>query len=120
MRISLDQMPDYIINGKNVSLRKEFHTIHAEEAFCETPSVVVERAKTLLDDTLVDTVARTVHERVFFEIGCSHIPLFSLVMGGRERSLFSFRCVFDMCSAFLEVRLFSAINAVKWVIMGVS
>ena len=33
LRISLDQMPDYIINGKNVSLRKEFHTIHAEESF---------------------------------------------------------------------------------------
>ena len=120
MRNFLDQMPDYIINGKNVSLRKEFHTVHAEETFCETPSVVVERAKTLLDDTLVETVARTVHERVFFEIGCCHIPLFSLVMGGRERSLFTFRCVFDKCSAFLDVRLFSAINAVKWVVMGVS
>ena len=115
-----DSRPHFVVVGKNVALRKDFQTVTADETFCETPSAVVERAKTLLEDSLVDSVARTVHDKVFFELGCSHIPLFSLVMGGRERTLFSFRCVFDRCSAFLEVRLFSAIHSVKWVLMGVS
>ena len=46
--------------------------------------------------------------------------MFSLVEGGRERTLFTFQCVYDMCSAFLEVRLFSGVYVVKWVMMGVS
>ena len=106
-RFELDLLPDYTIVGKSVSLRREFRTLTVDETFCAVPDVVVERAKTLLTYTLVDTVARTVHDRVFFELGCSRVPLFALFVGGRNSTMFSFRCVFDRCSAFLDVRLFS-------------
>ena len=34
--------------------------------------------------------------------------------------MFSFRCVFDRCSAFLDVRLFSGVHSVKWALMSLS
>ena len=48
------------------------------------------------------------------------MPLFALETGGRDRTLFKFRCVFDMCSAFLEARLFTGVYSMKWVMMGLS
>ena len=39
-------------------------------------------------------------------IGANVLPLFRLVSGGRGRTLFVFRCVYDGCSAFLEARRF--------------
>ena len=106
-RFELDLLPDYTVVGKTVSFRREFRTLTADETFCAVPDVVVARAKTLLTCPLIDTVARTVHDRVFFELGCSRVPLFALLVGGRNRTMFSFPCVFDRCSAFLDVRLFS-------------
>ena len=119
-RFELDLLPDFTVVGKTVSLRREFRTLTANETFCAVPDVVVERAKTLLTCPLIDTVARTVHDRVFFELGCSRVLLFALLVGGRNRTMFSFRCVFDRCSAFLDVRLFSGVYTVKWVLMSLS
>ena len=42
LRGVLDRQPDYIVIGKDISLRKEFQTLAADETFCETPSVVIE------------------------------------------------------------------------------
>ena len=120
VRVELDCLPDFIVAGKEFGFRNEFRTLALEDSFCEVPLDVVQRAQSLLDLELVDHVAKTVHDTVVFELGCSRVPLFSLETGGRDRRLFKFRCVFSLCSAFLEVRLFSGVFSVKWVMMGTS
>ena len=45
---------------------------------------------------------------------------FALVNGGGDRTLYTFRCVYDKCSAFLDVRKFPGAPKVKWVIVCVS
>ena len=46
--------------------------------------------------------------------------MFALENGGRGRTLFTFKCVYVNCSAFLDMRVFSAVDRVKWVLIGVS
>ena len=113
-------MSDFVVRAGKVVFRKEFRTVTSDESFCVCPDSVVEVAKTLLSVDLVDSVAKTVHDRVVFCLGCNRVPLFALETGGRDRTLYKFRCVFDMCSAFLEVRLFAGVYSVKWVMMGLS
>ena len=67
-----------------------------------------------------DSIARVVLDTLFFRVGCNVVPIFALVSGGRERTLFEFRCVFDGFSTFLDVRFFSAVDVIKWVILGIS
>ena len=67
-----------------------------------------------------DSIATVVRDTVFFRVGCNNVPVFALVDGGRGRTLFEFRCVFDGCSSFLDIRFFSGADVIKWVIMGVS
>ena len=116
----LDGLSDCVTDGKTVDFRKEFGVIESDETYCMVPNKVVERAKMLLTETLVDSVAQSVHDRIFIELGCNHVPLFALVTGDRDRTLFKFRCVFDLSSGFLEVRLFSGVYSIKWMMMGLS
>ena len=67
-----------------------------------------------------DTVARIVHDNVTVQIGCNAVPVFALVSGARDRTLFTFRCVYDGCSAFLDIRKFAGADRLKWVIVGIS
>ena len=67
-----------------------------------------------------DTVARVVHDNVTVQIGCNAVPVFALVNGARDRTLFTFRCVYDGCSAFLDIRKFAGADFLKWVIVGIS
>ena len=77
VRAELDSLPDFFIAGKEVGFRKEFRSLSSDESFCEVPPVVLERARLLRSLHLVDTVAKTVHDTVFFELGCSRIPVFA-------------------------------------------
>ena len=119
-RAELDALSDFVTGPCSIGFRREFRAMASGETYCMVSNLVIERAQSLLTEPLVDSVAKTVHDRVFFEIGSNNIPMFSLVEGGRERTLFTFRCVYDLCSASLQVRLFSGVYVVKWVMMGVS
>ena len=39
---------------------------------------------------------------------------------GRGSTLFSFKCVYSGCAAFLDVRTIANADVIKWVLMGVS
>ena len=54
------------------------------------------------------------------KIGNNAIPIFSLVDGGRGRSLYTFRCVYTGCGAFMDIRVLPHADVIKWVVMGVS
>ena len=87
IRSSLNCLSDFVVHAGKVVIRKEFQTVTSDESFCICPDSVVEAAKTLLTVDLVDSVAKTVHDRVVFCLGCNRIPLFSLETGGRDRTL---------------------------------
>ena len=74
-------VPDFIVSGKEIKFGKEFRTLTSEDSFCDVPVAVFERARSLLTVELVDSVAKTVHDTVVFDLGCSRVPLFSLETG---------------------------------------
>ena len=76
VRAELDGLPDFFVAGNEVKFRKEFRTLASENSFCEVPLVVLVRARSLLDMELVDSVGKTAHDTVVFELGCSRLPLF--------------------------------------------
>ena len=94
--------------------------IEADETFCTAPPDIIDAARRLLEFNLDQSLAKIVHDNVTLKIGGNRVPLFSMVSGGRSRTLYSFRCVFPHCSAFLDVRTLPDANCVKWVIMGIS
>ena len=120
LRFELDALSDIVVNASSVSFRHEIRTLRAHETFCETPRDVMERTASLLDADIIDGVARTVHDTVTVAIGCNRVPLFALVEGGRARTLFTFRCVYDGCPAFMDIRTFVGQWRVKWIIVCIS
>ena len=91
-----------------------------DKSFYIAPKCLIESCRRLLSINLDDTVAHVVHDNVTVQIGCNALPVFALVNGGRDRTLFTFRCVYDDCSAFLDVRKFAGADKLKWVIVGIS
>ena len=120
LRCELDALSDVVVNVSSVSFRREIRTLRAHETFCETPRDVMERTASLLEADIIDGVARTVHDTVTVAIGCNRVPLFALVEGGRARTLFTFRCVYDGCPAFMDIRTFVGQWRVKWIIVCIS
>ena len=119
-RRRLDAAPDFAIRDGTVSFRQTFETVAAEEPFFTAPQHLVDAAKNLLTLDISDTVAKVVRDNVVVRIGCSAVPPFALVHGCRDRTLFVFRCVYDGCTAFLDIRRFSGVDRIKWILMGVS
>ena len=74
-----------------------------------TPEEIVQAARGIMTAERNDSIATVVRDTVFFRVGCNNVPLFALVGGGRGRTLFEFRCVFDGCSSFLDIRFFPAL-----------
>ena len=109
IRFTLDCTSDFIVHDGKVVFRKEFQTEKSVESFRICPDCVVDAVKTLLTVDLVVSVAKTVHDGAVFCLGCNRIPLFALETGGRDMTLYKFRCVFDSCSSFLQVRLFTGV-----------
>ena len=119
-RYLLDAAPDFVIDGGAIAFGKAFEVLEAPDTYARAPDDVIESARSLLEMDVVDTVAKMVHDTVTVRIGCCAVPVFALEDGGRGRTLFTFKCVYDNCPAFLDVRVFSAADRVKWVLMGVS
>ena len=119
-RTDLDSACDFSVTESGITFRQSFVLLESEESFFVAPSCLIESCRRFLSLQLDDTVARIVHDNVTVQIGCSVVPVFALVNGGRERTLFTFRCVYDDCSAFLDIRKFAGADKLKWVIVGIS
>ena len=120
MRATLDSLSDFSITQSEITFKQSFVLIEAEESFVIAPKCLIDSCRKLLSLDLDDTVPRIVRDNVTIQIGCNSVPLFALVSGGHDRSLFSFRCVYDGCSAFLDIRRFARADKVKWIMVGVS
>ena len=65
-------------------------------------------------------IAMLVHDTVVVNIGCNNVPLFAIVRGSRGHTLFSFKCVYEGCTAFMDVRILRNADVIKWIVMGIS
>ena len=119
-RRELDDLPDVVIDAQGLRLRQELRVVATAEVFVPIPDPVVERMRVILATELSGSVARVIHDNVYVEIGCNRIPLFALVSGGCDRTLFTFRCVYARCHAFLEARIFSGVYSIKWIATSLS
>ena len=116
----LDDEADFVVCESEVTFRQTFETVELSETFSRAPPEIVDAARKVLTSERIDSLTRTVRETIRFSVGCNTIPLFANVSGGRGRTLFEFRCVFEGCSAFFDVRMFSGVDRAKWAVMGVS
>ena len=120
LRRKLDDMPDFIVQDSGLDFRQTFETLESPETYFMTPAEIINAARGIMTGERNDSIARVVRDTLFFRVGCNVVPIFALATGGLGRTLFEFRCVFDGCSAFLDVRFFPAVDIIKWVILGVS
>ena len=119
-RQELDALPDFSIGVSGVSFKQSFVQVESDETFFIAPKTLIDACRSILALDINTTVARVVHDNVTVKIGCNHVPPFALVNGGRDRTLFPFRCVYHNCPAFLDIRKFAGAEKLKWVIVGVS
>ena len=113
LRAELDAMPDVAVDGTELAFAQRFATVTDDEPFFTAPDAFVASCRALLDADVVDTVPRLVHDTICVRIGCNRVPLFALVSGGRDRTLYVFRCVYAGCAAFLDVRRFLGADKIK-------
>ena len=107
-RYLLDAAPDFVIDGGSIAFGKAFDVLEAPDTYARAPDDVIESARSLLEMDVVDTVPKMVHDAVTVRIGCCAVPVFALEDGGRGRTLFTFKCVYENCPAFLDVRVLTA------------
>ena len=119
VRSRLDAESDFIVLESNVTFRQSFQTIESIDTYFRTPPEIIDATRGILTSDNIRSIAKIVRDKVFFTIGCNKIPLFVNTSGGRGRTL-EFRRVFRGCSAFLDTRLFSGVNKIKWIAMGIS
>ena len=103
-RSRLDAESDFVVADGKVRFRQSFETVEDSETFSRAPDEVINAAKRLLTTDVARGLSGIVHDTIVVEIGCSRVPLFAMVSGGRGRSLFSFKCMYSGCMAFLDVR----------------
>ena len=120
LRRRLDDLPDFHVEDARITFRQTFETVEAAETHCPAPPEIVDAERGILKTERVDSIANVVRATIFFHVGCNTVPLYALVSGGRGRKLFEFRCVFEGCSSFLDIRFFSGVDVIKWVLMCVS
>ena len=78
--------------------------IELDETFCTAHQDIIDTAHRLLEFNLDQSLAKIVHDNVTLKICGNRVTVFAMVGGGHSRMLFSFRCVFQHCSAFMDVR----------------
>ena len=119
-RRKLDEEADFVVINSNITFRQIFETVELVETCVRAPPEIIEATRRILTAERFDSVAMTVRDTVFYTVGCNRILLFTNVRGGRGRTLFVFQCVFEGCPAFLDIRMFSGVDLMKWVFTGVS
>ena len=99
----LDSVPDFVIDKSSVTFNKVFDVLEDLDTYAQAPEEVIKSARRILEIDLVDTVPKLVHDTITVRIGCCVVPVFSLENGGRGRTLFTLKCVYENCSAFLDM-----------------
>ena len=103
-RQTLDALPDFSIGPSGVSFEQSFVEIESDETFFAAPKTLVDACRSILTLDINAAVVGAVRDNVTVQIWCNNVPPFALVNGGRDRTLFTFRCVYDGCPAFLDIR----------------
>ena len=116
----LDSESDFVVIGGSVCFRQSFQAVEADETFCNAPESIVDAGKRLLELDIGNGISSLVHDTVVVRIGCNNVPLFAMVGGGRGHTLFSFKCVYMGCTAFMDIRVLRHADVIKWIVMGVS
>ena len=119
-RTRLDSETDFIVVGGKVCFRQSFEAVEADETFCRAPESIIDAAKRLFERDIGNGISSLVHDTIVVEIGCNNVPLFALVSGGWGHTLFSFKCVYAGCTAFMDIRVLRHADVIKWIVMGVS
>ena len=112
-RARLDHASDFVVEDGNVSFRQSFETVEDSETVFRAPDDVVDAGRRLLTIDVARGLSAIVHDTIVVEIGFSRVPLFAMVSSGRGRTLFSFKCVYSGCVAFLDVRTFPSADVIK-------
>ena len=99
----LDSESDFVVVGGKVCFRQSFKAVEADETFCLAPESIVNAGKSLLELDIGNGVSSLVHNTIVVVIGCNNVPLFAMVSGGRGHTLFSFKCVYTGCTAFMDI-----------------
>ena len=120
LRDDLDAAPDFAVEGSHVVFFGHVVTVETNDSFSNSPHDIVLSLSELVSRPIDSTVAATVKQCVNFKICSNVVPVFSLVSGGTGRTLFTFKCVFQSCRAFLDIRTSASGERVKWAVMGVS
>ena len=119
-KASLDSESDFVLVGGDVRFRQSFRAVEADETFCHTPESIVNSVKRLFELDTGNRISSLVQDTVVVKIGCNNVPLFAMVSGGREHTLFSFKCVHTGCTAFMDIRVLRHADVIKLIVMGVS
>ena len=120
MRNLLDENPNFVVDNCLITRVHHFVTLKTADSFLNAPDNIIQSAVELVTSHVDTTVAATVRESLNFKIGSCIIPLFALVSGGSGRSLFTFKCVFESCPAFVDIRTLDFAGQIKWLVMGIS
>ena len=120
LRDDLDAAPDFAVDGSHVVFFGRVVTVETSDSFSNAPHDTVLSLSQLVSRPVDGTVSAAVRQCVKFKIGSNVVPVFSLVSGGSGRTLFTFKCVFESCGAFLDIRTSASGDRVKWAVMGVS
>ena len=113
LRNMLDGFPNFEIDNGVVTHIRHFATLETADSFLNAPDDIIQSAIALVSRRIDTTVAATVRESLNFKIGSCVIPVFALVSGGTGRSLFTFKCVFESCPAFLDIRTLDFCEQIK-------
>ena len=116
----LDSQSDFVVSTGGLGFRQTFETVEANETFCRAPQSIVDAGRRLLELDVANGIATLVHDTVVVTIGCNNVPLFAIVSGSRGHTLFSFKCVYEGCTAFMDVRILRNADVIKWIVMGIS
>ena len=116
----LDGQSDFLVADGVVGFRQSFETVEASETFCRAPQSIVDAGRRLFELDVATGISTLVHNTVVVTIGCNNVPLFAIVSGSRGHTLFSFKCVYAGCTAFMDVRILRHADVIKWIVMGIS
>ena len=103
----LDAEPDFVVDGNSITFNKTFDVLETTDTYARAPDDVVKSARRILEMDVAETIPKIVHDTDTVRIGCCAVPVFALENGGRGRTLFTFKCVYENCPAFLDVQFFS-------------
>ena len=118
VRDDLDAASIFAAEGSNVVFFGHVITVETSDYFSNAPHDIVPSLCELVSRPVDGTVAATVKQCVNFNIVSNVVPVFSLVSGGSGRTLFTFKCVFESCRAFLDIRTSASGERVKWAVGG--